>query len=125
MTQPQLLVKQTCFPNFVACAACSRLSDSGEDPECLRFLNSADPVISEPGTFYSSCEKQHKRNLKNCLANTEFSKTTIATRFNLLQGLSIRLLFCIFTLFFIPSLRVASSYVMVHSVRWRLPPFEF
>ena len=38
--------------------ACSRLSDSGENAKekgtrkvsCLRFLNSADPTISEPGT---------------------------------------------------------------------------
>ena len=42
--------------------ACFRLSDSGADAKekgsrkvlfsCLRFLNSADPTISEPGTGY-------------------------------------------------------------------------
>ena len=48
--------------------ACSRLSDSGEDVKekarrpqfppvlfsCLRFLNTADPTVSEPGTGYNS-----------------------------------------------------------------------
>jgi len=57
------------FGNFIAKddLACSRLSDSGEDAKekgtrfpqfppvffflsCLRFLNSADPTISEPAT---------------------------------------------------------------------------
>ena len=45
---PQALLSST---------ACSRLSDSGEDAKdkafsCLRFLNSADPTISEPGAGY-------------------------------------------------------------------------
>ena len=63
---------------------CSRLSDSGEDAEvkgtrkvggarksspqfppvlfsCLRFLNSADPTISEPGTGYSLTGMQPSR----------------------------------------------------------------
>ena len=33
--------------------ACSSLSDSGEDAKVSRFLNLADPTISEPGTGYS------------------------------------------------------------------------